>query len=906
VAETFSILQTKLYRPPQRPFVISRPHLLARLDDQPAGRVTLLSAPAGFGKTTLVSEWASLKDEGGRRKTEKENSSFILHPSSFAWLSLDESDNDLARFWRYVIVALQQLSPTIGKSAEPLLANLKPAADIEPLMTALINDITAAAPPETTFTLALDDYHLIQAAPIHQSLSFLLQHQPPQLHILILTRADPPLSLARLRVQGRLLELRAADLRLTLAETESFLNEVMGLGLPLAAVQTLAARTEGWAAALQLAALSLRGLAENEVDHFVQTFAGTHRHILNYLLEEVLQRQPPAVQQFLLRTAVLRRLTAPLCQAVTAQPEAAAILAELARASLFVTSLDEAGQWYRYHPLFAEALQARLRQLEPGLLPELHRRASGWCASNGFWDKAIGHALAAEDYETAASLIEQQAEQTWAHGDLATVLGWLDALPAHLPARQPRLCLIYTWLLFLHDRWDKATACWQTAEQLISQAAETEQPYLRGMWAAIGGAMAAHRREAAETLRLTQEALVYLPPEETTWREVTLINLGLAYLWQGKAHEAIAACHEAAEWCRRQGNIYLAFAALWHEAEACLAAGRLRHAATLYEQLQRLDESEGSSHLLLKANGDVGLAGLAYEHNDLATAKALLTAALPQLWPGGQPRVVLYGRIVLARLYHAQGQHEAAQGQLRLAETMTRQMNMAAESRQLAAVCARLALNQGDENSAAHWLVGSPAAVNDRPDLGHEEEHLALAHLLLKQQRYGEARELLRRLQAAAEQDGRDGSLIEILILTALLHQAHGQHDQALIPLARALTLAEPEGYCRIFLDAGRPLFSLIQDAGRQGVLPFYTGQLLQADGRRGGNSEPAGLLEPLTGREQEILRLIAQGCSNQQIASALVLSVGTVKGHVNHIFGKLDVQNRTEAVARSRELGLL
>lgn len=905
MAESFSILQTKLYRPPQRPFVISRPHLLARLDDQPGGRVTLLSAPAGFGKTTLISEWASRKDEDRRMKAEPQSLVLSPQPSPIAWLSLDESDNDLARFWRYVLAALQQLCPTIGKSAEPLLATLKPAGDTEPLISTLINDLTAATSPETPFHLALDDYHFIQSAPIHQSLSFLLQHQPPQLHVLILTRTDPPLSLARLRVQGHLLELRAAELRFTPAETEQFLNEVMGLGLSPSAVHTLDTRTEGWAAALQLAALSLKSVAEDEIDHFVQTFAGTHRHVLNYLLEEVLQRQPPAVQQFLLHTSVLRRFTAPLCQAVTAQPDAAAILADLSQAALFVTPLDENGRWYRYHPLFAEALQARLRQLEPGLLPELHRRATGWCASNGLWDKAIGHALAAEDYETAASLIEQQAEQSWTHGDLAAVLGWLDALPAYLPARRPRLCLIYTWLLFLHDHWDKATACWQTAERLIPQAAEKEQPYLRGMWAAIGGAMAAHRREAAETLRLTQEALAHLPSEDSTWREVTLINLGLAYLWQGKAHQAIAACHEAAEWCRRQGNIYLAFAALWHEAEACLAAGRLRQAAAVYEQLQRLDALEGSSHLLLKTNGDVGLAGLAYERNDLATAETLLTTALPLLWPGGQPRVVLYGRLILARLYQAQGRVAAAQEQLRLAETMTRQMNMTAESRQLAAVCARFALHQGDESSAARWLAGS-TAPDGAPDLGHEEEYLALGELYMKQQRYREAHELLHRLQAAAAQDGRDGSLIVILLLLALLYQAQGQREQAFLPLGRALDLAQPEGYLRTFLDAGRPLLPLLHEAHRQGILPFYTDQLLQAAGSPSHPGEPDALLEPLTAREQEILHLIAQGCSNQQIATALVLSVGTVKGHANHIFGKLRAQNRTEAVARGRELGLI
>lgn len=898
MVQPFSILQTKLYLPPLRPSLVGRPELLHRLNRPQEGQVTVLSAPAGFGKTSLIAEWAGQKDETfpcGR---------------PIAWLSLDEGDNDLVRFWRYVVAALQTVQPAIGQAAEPLLAAVKGSGrDCEPLLTLLINDMTATTRPGEQLWLVLDDYHLIHAGPIHESLHFLLQHQPPLLHLLILSRTDPPLSLARLRVEGRLLELRAADLRFSLAETEQFLNQVMGLGLPAEAIITLANRTEGWAAALQLAALSLKGMSQAEAASFVGGFAGYDQHLFSYLVEEVLQRQPPAIEQFLLRTAVLRRLTAPLCQVVTGQTDSAAILAQLARQNLFVTPLDRTGEWYRYHPLFAELLQARLGQLEPALLPELHRRASGWCAQNGFGVRAIHHALAAEDFPTAARLIEQQAERTWSQGNLATVLGWLEALPADLISNEPHLCLVYTWILFLHDRCDEANHYWRTAEPLIAALAPPEQSQLRGRWAAIGGAMAAHRHDAGLTLHLTEESLQSVPADDTTWREVTMINRGLAYLWQGKANQASAAFQEAVEVCQRQGNSYLLFAALWHQAEASLAAGCLHQAAAIYQQLQQLDDSEAGRQLFLKANGAVGLAGLAYERNDLVTAEALLTESLPKLWPGGQPRVVLYGRLVLARCYQAKGDSDAAHEQLGLAEAMVRQLKMTAESRLVAVVRANLAFNQHDDGSVQHWLQSSGVSPDDPADFRREMEHLLLLRLLLRQRRYQETRALLQRLATAAEQDGRQGSLIELHLLQALLCQAQGQQEQAGRPLAQALALAQREGYVRTFVDGGRAVASLLHEAARQGIWPAYTGQLLPAFGRRldPANALLAGpVLEPLTGREQEILALVACGFSNQQIAARLVLSVGTVKGHLNHIFEKFDVQNRTEAVMRGRLLGLV
>jgi len=635
---------------------------------------------------------------------------------------------------------------------------------------------------------------------------------------------------------------------------------------------------------------------------------------LNYLVEEVLQRQPPPVQQFLLRTAVLHRFTAPLSQAVTGQPDAPDILAHLAHENLFLTPLDDTGQWYRYHPLFAEALQMCLRQTEPGLLPDLHRRASGWCSHNGFWDKAISHALAAEDFTVAAQLIEQVAEKTWSQGGLATLLGWINALPANLVAQRPRVCLTAAWVLFLHDRWDEAVRQWETAAILLNDLPEPEQNHLRGVWAAIGGAMAAHQHDAARTLALAEEALALLPPDDATWREVTMINRGLGYLWHGRVRQAIPTFQEAADLCQRQGNIYLVFAALWHMAEACLAAGDLHETATIYERLHRLEETEGGRQLLLAANADVGRAGLAYERNDLEMTESLLTNALAQLCPGGQPRVVLYGRVTLARVYQAKGNTAAAQQQLQLAEDMVQQLQMTAESKILAAVRVLLLLANGEEISTGaaaaaitHWQRTSGVAAEDEPAFRRETEHFALLRWLLRQKQYQPARALLERLKAAAEADGRDGSMLELLLQEALLWQAQSKTDQALVPLARALALAQRENHVRTFVDGGKEMAALLHEAARQGINAAYATYLLPAFAPEyPGDAANSTLIEPLTHRELEILSLIARGRSNRQIADSLFLSVGTVKGHINHILGKLDVQNRTEAVAHGRVLGLL
>lgn len=892
------LLRTKISRPPSRPNVIHRPHLLHTLGQVGEGQVTLVSAPAGFGKTTLVAD--------------------CLHQSSsknWCWLSLDQSDNDLACFWRYFVAALQTLYPGMGQVSEPSLAGLQPGnPEIEHFLTPLINEIADVTSSPSALTLVLDDYHLIHTNTIHHSLGFLLQHQPPHFHLIILTRADPPLSLARLRVQGRLHEIRAADLCFSRAEIDAFLNDVMGLELPDWALATLAERTEGWAAALQLAALSLKGLTESEAAQFVQSFAGTNEHVLAYLVEEVLQRQPPPIQQFLLRTAVLQCFTAPLSQAVTGQPDAPEILTHLAHENLFLTPLDSTGQWYRYHPLFAEALQSCLRQTEPALLPDLHRRASGWCVHNGFGDRAISHALAAQDYAVAAQLIEQAAERTWGRGALTTLLTWLDALPAALVEQRPRLCLTAAWLLFLNDRWDEAARQWEVAATLLTDLSEPEQSHLRGIWAAVGGAMAAHQRNPTRTLALSEEALILLPPDDATWREVAIINSGLGQLWHGRACQAIPALQEAADLSRHQGNTFLAFAALWHLAEAYLVAGSLYEAETVYESLRRLAQYDGGRQLHLAASADVGQAGLAYERNNLEAAESLLTNALPHLWPAGQPRVVLYGRVTLARVYQAKGNTAAAQQQLQLAEEMVQHLQMTAESRLLSAARMSLLLADGEgatgaETTAAitYWQSANALSAADRPAFRRETEYIVLLRWLLRQRRYQPAQALLDCLKTAAEADGREGSLLELLVQEALLGQAQGKIDQALASLARALSLAQRENYVRVFVDAGKEMAGLLHEAARRGIDPAFVTYLLSAFTLKYPGA-PAGsrFVERLTGRELEILGLIARGCSNRQIAGKLFLSVGTVKGHVNHILSKLDAKNRTEAVAQGRALGFL
>lgn len=895
------LLSTKLYQPQVRSGLIIRPRLIAQLNAGLEGKLTLLSAPAGFGKTTLLGEWI--------RNYEEEslpNSSFILR--NFAWLSLDEHDNDLIRFLTYLIAALQTAAATIGQSTYSYLQSSQPVPT-ETIMTILINDLSQL---DGKLGLILDDYHLISNPAIHTTLTFLLEHIPAQLHLIIASRSDPPLSLSRWRVRGELNEIRATDLRFTASETTQFLQQLLGHPLATDTLETLTQRTEGWIAGLQLAALSLRGLDAAATAQFVTHFGGTNRHVFTYLVEEVLQRHPASVQQFILHTTILDRLTAPLCDAVMtinngktgqANPfRSQATLEYMATNNLFLISLDESGQWFRYHTLFAETLQAHLQQNQPDLIPELNRRAAHWYAANGYTEQAIRHAQAIPDNNMAADLIDAAANPLWLQGHLGLLLSWLNGLPEELLLSRLHLLLLHAWLLFLHDHWAEAAHRVHLAGQQLAalppDTPETRQFY--GQWAAIQGAMAAHRQKAVTAIPWMETALQNLPAHDVHWRQVAMIGLGLAHLAEGQTRSAITTLHQAALACEHLNDLYLAFAAWSHQIEACWAQGRLHEVAACLHRLELLAEQDEGGWLALPAYAAIGWGVLAYERNELAQAQQLIITVLPQIWPGGQPRVALTAYLTLARLAQAQGNTAAMHHHLDAAAHLIHQFDLTAEQRFLTATTARLLLAENKLVEASWQLKNAGLDPDSPPDFYHEMGLLTLVRLYLAEGRAPEALAMLARLLPPAKLAERDGSLLEIWLLQALAFAQQNQPDHALTCLNRTLTLAEPEQFARLFINEGQPLAQLLQRVTPH--TPYVSYLLTQMSTPSLSNV----LVDPLTSRELEILALVAVGASNQAIADQLVISLGTVKGHLNHILSKLDACNRTEAVARGRALNLL
>ncbi len=755
--ESFSqtgLLQTKLYKPHPRPNTISRERLIERLNSNGDVRLVLISAPAGFGKSTLAAEWlGSTREPGGSNPV--------------AWVSLEEADNDLGRFWRYVVGAFQTVDPTIGERLDAMLARpaLPPA---ETWLGSLLNDLALLGRP---FVLVLDDYHVIHTRSIHQSLNYLLQHLPAGMRLVLIARADPPLPLARLRVQDELVELRAADLRFDTEEIEHYLNAVLELGLSPDDLDRLESRTEGWPAGVHLAARSLQGHELAARRDFIHSFSGSNHFVLNYLLEEVLQQQQPAVRDFLLRTALLSRLSGPLCAAVTDQPvpTAAHILTRLAHDHLFVIPLDDAGHWFRYHSLFAEALETRLRENDSSLWNEIHRKASQWCATNGHTERAIVHALACRDHDTAAALIEEVGDKTWSTGDIAAPLRWLDALPRAIIGQRMALRLLYIWILFLHDRWGEAQALWEETGRLLDTETGQDDGACRGRWAAIGAAMGAHRLLPEETVRLTQQALSLLPSTDHIWRVVSQINLGLAYQAQGNAGPAATNYRAMADVCIAQGNLYLAFAALAHLTEVCHMQGHLYEAQATCERLQELESTPGGRTLALRANANIGFGRLAYERNDLLTAERLLDDAVGRIWPGGQPRMVLVARTVLSRIHELRGERAAARRELNALLEMVTGLSMSAEEKSVRALLARLALHEGRWDDVLTWQETAVLSAQDLPDFRREFEHVVLVDVLIGSGHLGEAEALLARLRSAAERSGRAGSHMALSLRYAVV-----------------------------------------------------------------------------------------------------------------------------------------
>ncbi len=947
------LLTTKLYAPRPRANFVSRPRLITRLNQtlaQQTPSVTLVSAPTGYGKSTLIGEWLhQLRDEGGGLKDEKKNlhpsrEAFILHPLNAAWLSLDQADNEPVRFWSYCIAALQAVQPDLGQASLALLHSTQ-LPSLENVLATLINEVAVIS---ADFVLVLDDYHLIETSTIHQTLSFLLDNLPPSLHLIILSRTDPPLPLAHLRARGQLLELRVADLRFTPDEATAFLNQVMGLNLSTAEVSILKDRTEGWVAGLQLAALSLQGRDTQEVRDLIATFRGSHRFVLDYLVEAVLQHQPEDIQNFLLQTSILDRLCGPLCDAVLgrgAEGHAASgapkgggrgdknlspapplpgspalgleVLEYLERANLFIIPLDDERRWYRYHHLFADLLRSLLqRRVEGRHVTTLHRRAADWYEQHGLVAEAMSHALATADVERTTRLVERHARSMLSRSEMTTLLSWLNALPDEVVRTKPQLSLFEAWALVLTGQLDAVEPRLREVEQHRELAGEIT---------AIRATVAYFRRDFPGAIELYRQALAHLPADNLFLRGAVALSLGVAYTWSGDMVNASQVLAEAITTNRATSNHHAALIAMSNLGQVQVEQSHLRQAAERYRQALEFANKQatavGRPPLPAVGAAYVGLGSLLYERNDLEAAQHHLLEGVRFAEQGTELGVLINGYTTLARVKQAQGDPEGALALAEQAEQLGQGYNSLYWATQAATCRARLWLRQGQLEAAKRWVQERQLGADALPDYLHEVEHLTLARLLMATNDWVVATGLLGRLLEAAEAGGRRGRVIEALALQALVCWAQRDTDQALTMLHRALLLAEPEDYLRLFLDEGTPMEQLLFSLRSQlsggsnqesGVSQVYLEKLLAAfKAELKGQRTPTkalvpSLVEPLSERELEILRLMAVGMSNQDIAQKVVVTVGTVKWHLNNIYGKLDVCSRTQAIARARELGLL
>jgi LuxR family maltose regulon positive regulatory protein len=907
----YPILQTKLCIPPIRPELVSRPRLIERLSAGPHRKLTLVSAPAGFGKTTLVSEWVD------DLQVAAANESQIVHGT--AWLSLDESDNDPTRFLAYSIAALQTIEANIGKGALSALQSPQPPPT-EAVLTSLINEI--AAIPDRMI-LVLDDYHLIDAQPIHDALTFLLEHLPPHMHLIIATRDDPHLPLARLRARGQLTELRATDLRFTFSEAAEFLNQVMGLDLSAEDISALETRTEGWIAGLQLAAISMQG--HKDTSGFIKSFTGSHRFVLDYLVEEVLEQQSESVQTFLRQTAVLDRLTDSLCDALTGQGNGQATLEMLERANLFIVPLDEERRWYRYHHLFADLLRQRQRQTQREQVPTLHHRASEWYEQNGFADEAIEHALHAEDFERAAHLIEEHVDAIWQRGEHIRLRRWLAGLPVELVFSRPHLCIPHAWDLFTSGQHDAAEQSLQAAARALDpRTTETSPPerdlladsdkhQIQGRVAAIRAFLASYRGDLPGTIQYARQALDNLPEQDSNWRSTAAIALGDAYSFRGELAAAYRARLQALEASKAGGNIYMI--ASLKLADTHRQQGQLRRTLEICRQQWELAQEIGLSQTVV-AGWLLAIWGETLaELNDLEGAIRQARKGVKLTERGKDVMVIGWSNLCLMRVLFSRGDFAGADKIIQKIENIARKHDIPPFiTNPMAAWQARIWLAQVNLDAAAQWVGERGLDADEGPTLLREMEYMALVRILIAQGRLAETTRLLQRLLDTAETGGHTSRAIELLMLQALASQAGGDATQAMMTLEQALTLAEPGGYVRIFVDEGPPMARLLYAVLSRGIAPNYVQRLLaafpsavpeQADSSKSQAPE-SEWIEPLSERELEVLQLIAKGLTNREIASRLFLSVNTVKAHARTIYGKLDAHNRTQAVARAGALGIL
>jgi LuxR family maltose regulon positive regulatory protein len=932
-------MATKLFIPPPGKYLVERSRLLEKLGAclRPGCRLTLVCAPAGFGKTTLVSTWAtSLK-------------SIARTPSPWtAWLALDGRDNDPVLFWSYVIASLQTQEEGIGKQSLGLLQTTQ-SPDLEGNLAPLVNDL-AGIPAD--FVLVLDDYHIIRNPSIHRSLSYFIEHAPAQFHVILASRTDPPLPLALLRGRGQLLDIRLNDLRFSNEDANSFLNSGMGLNLEAQAVDALNGKAEGWAAGLQMAALSLQEAAASQdrqrVEDFIASFSGSNRYILDYLIEEILNRQSTEIRHFLLKTSILDRLCGPLCDALLdadggVPPASQKILEDLESRNLFILPLDEQRYWYRYHQLFADLLRKRLSQVDPGILPDLHQRAIRWYEENGMIAKAVEHAFQAKDYPKAASLVSQISEELWGRGEHVTLLEWIAALPEAEKRRYPHLWVWQVSMLITAGKMQEAEACIPEIESYLRSFTGTEPEHasVMGRVFSLRTYIASFYGDVPNLLHYAHLALENLSQEEDAGGRCGIsLVLSNAYLNNGNLAAAGQALVDTIDAGKIAHRPYMVLTALSNLATVLYAQGDLKQAGQVCQEGDQMIQQYGLEHSPLATNLFIAQGLILCERHMLDEAEETIRRGLELAQERGYIWSIAWGYRGLTRLLLARGDLDAAEAVLQEAEQLISSHEIPAyHTCGISGLKARVWIGLGKIEATEAYLRSRNILADGEIQYPRESEYLALARLYLVRRDMGAAANLLGRMLAWAESAGQQLWVIRVLVLQALLDHFQGNRQQSLQRLNRALRLAEPQGIIQVFVDEGEPMQDLLkqillkQALPEQGIHPEYSQRLLAAF--PGPRKEPApvaepqagahapsiserladashppwmeseALVEPLSKRELEVMRLIVEGYSNKEIAQKLYISLRTVKYHATSIYAKLGVSGRTQAAFRARELGL-
>lgn len=904
------LLSTKFYIPTARKTLVSRPLLIERMNEGLRRKLTLVSAPAGFGKTTLVSEWV----EQLHGKENKQN--------AVAWLSLDTNDNDLVRFLTYVIGAIRQadgVESELGKGALGMLQSPQPPPT-ETILISLINDIAASAITDSII-LILDDYHVIDSPIVNNELSFLLEHQPPNLHLLIATREDPQLPLSRLRASGQLNELRAKQLRFNSSESAEFLNQVMGLNLSEEDIRSLEHRTEGWIAGLQLAAVSMQ--SREDRSNLIKAFSGSHRLVLDYLIEEVLDQQPVSMQNFLLQTAVLDQMTSSLCDAITGQSGSDEILDTLEHANLFIIPLDEERRWYRYHHLFSDLLRTRLQKTQFKEERELHHRASIWYAENGYIDEAIEHAYRVNDFERVADLVDENTEALWRGGEHTKLRRWLEKIPNKLMVLKPNLCILNGWNLFIRGHLDEAentldllpSGVEKSKTKSKEQSSNAEELIIQGRAAAIRAFLASHRGTYQEVLKYGSQALEYLPEEDLSWRSAAAIALGDGLSFTREIEKGYQTRLEAYELTKKAGNIYLILIASMKLAATMRNVGKIKQAIELCDRQLKIAKENGMAEMDVAGWLMAMWGELLAETNNLDEALELAQKGVELTERGTDVAMRGWAYLCMLRILFTRGDMSKLETLLQTIETFSRDnfvppwIITIIESWKV-----RILLAQGKLDFAEKWADNRQLRFDQDPLNMQEYEYLVLARIQIARGQYKESIILLEKLLQAAQSQGFVSRVIEILILKALALQESENSALAISDIKNALSLAEQSGFFRIFLDEGTQIAQLLYKTVQQGDTTGYASRVLLGFNAQEKKISPPKdlqtygeeLIEPLSDREIDVLKLIAEGLTNQEIAVRLFISTNTVKVHIRHIFGKLNTNSRLQTVSKAKDMGIL